>query len=90
MKKIKIKIITDTPKFILKKDLTRYIIEELENKYLNLPYTFQLENEIFNYIRNIEKNNSHIIDEGDLEISFSDTGFLKIHSKSGYKLEELI
>lgn len=79
-----------TSRFIFKKDLVKYIIKELENQYITLPYTLELENQIINYIRNIEKNNSHIINEGDLEVSFSDNRFIKIHSKSGYKLEELI
>ena len=81
---------SNVSKFILKKDLTKYIISKLEDKYLDSPYTFELEKEIINFIRHIERNNLHLIKEGDLEVSFNDNGFLKIHSKSGYGPEELI
>lgn len=77
-------------KFIFKKDLVNFIIKKLNEEYLNLSYTFHLELEIRRFVRSVERDNPHIITEGDLEISFNNDCMLKIHSKSGYQIEELI
>jgi hypothetical protein len=78
------------PKFIFKKDLVNFIIKKLNEDYLHLLYTFHLETEIRRFIRSVERDNLHLTEEGDLEIFFSNDGFLKIHSKNGYQIEELI
>jgi hypothetical protein len=78
------------PKFIFKKDLVQYIINKLNEDYLHLSYTLNLESEIIKFIRSVEKDNLHLTEEGDLEISFNDDYMLKIHSKNGYQIEELI
>jgi hypothetical protein len=78
------------PKFIFKKDLVGFIINKLNEDYLNLSYTLLLEEEIIKFIRSVEKDNPHLIEEGDLEISYTDDCMLKIHSKNGYQIEELI
>lgn len=78
------------PKFIFKKDLVNFIIKKLNEDYLNLLYTFRLEAEIRRFIRSVERDNLHLTEEGDLEINFSNDGFIKIHSRNGYQIEELI
>lgn len=78
------------PKFIFKKDLVQYIINKLIEDYLHLSYTLNVEKEITKFIRLVEKDHPHLIQEGDLEIYFSNDCMLKIHSKSGYQIEELI
>lgn len=78
------------PKFIFKKDLVEYIINKINEDYIHLSYTLNLETEIRRFIRSVERDNPHLLTEGDLEISFNDDCMLKIHSKSGYQIEELI
>lgn len=78
------------PKFIFKKDLVHFIINKLNQNYLYINYTIDLEAEIIKFIRSVEKDNLHLTCEGDLEVSFTDDRMLKIHSKNGYQIEELI
>lgn len=78
------------PKFFFKKDLVHFIINKINQDYLYTYYTIEIEEKITRFIKSVERDNLHLTEEGDLEISFSNDNFLKIHSRNGFQIEELI